>query len=72
MVPQSWITDCLKMYKISDEVIKFIVETMKNWTMELTVGGKSIAAVKIQWYIPGRCAITITIGNPSDTTQSHT
>ena len=26
IVLQSWIIDCLKMYKISDEVIKFIVK----------------------------------------------
>ena len=38
----------LKMYNISDKVIKFIVETMKNWRVELTTGGKSFAEVKIQ------------------------
>ena len=31
IVPQSWIIDCLKMYKISDEVINFIENTMENW-----------------------------------------
>ena len=31
LVPQSWIIDYLKMYKISDEVINFIEEAMKNW-----------------------------------------
>ena len=46
-VPQSWIIDCFKMYKISDEVIKFIEETMKNWRVEVTAGGKSLAEVKI-------------------------
>ena len=30
MVPQSWIINCLKMYKISDEVIEFIEKTMKT------------------------------------------
>ena len=30
MVPQSWIIHCLKMYQISNEVIKFIEKTMKN------------------------------------------
>ena len=29
MVPQSWIINCLKIYKISHEVINFIEETMK-------------------------------------------
>ena len=48
MVPQNWIIHCLKMYKISDEVIKFIEETMKNWRVKLTAGGKSLVEVKIQ------------------------
>ena len=29
MVSQSWIINCLKMYKISHEVINFIEKTMK-------------------------------------------
>ena len=44
MVPQS----CLKMYKISDEVINFIEKTMKTWEVELTAGGRSFAEAKIQ------------------------
>ena len=48
MVSQSYMIDCLKMYKISDKVIKFIEETMKNWRVELTARGKSFAQVKIQ------------------------
>ena len=45
MVPQSWIINCLKMYKISHEVINFIEKT---WRVELTAGGKSLAETKIQ------------------------
>ena len=41
MVPQIWIINCLKMYKISDEVINFIEKTMKTWKVELTAGGRS-------------------------------
>ena len=37
-----------KLYKISDEVIKFIEKTMKNWRVKLTAGGKSLDVVKIQ------------------------
>ena len=48
MVPQSWIPHCLKMYKISHEVINFIEQTMKTWRGELTAGGRSIAETKIQ------------------------
>ena len=48
MVPQGWILHCLKMYRISHEVINFIEQTMKNWRVELTAGGRSIAETKIQ------------------------
>ena len=48
MVPQSWLLKCLKMYKISDEVINFINKTMKIWRVELTAGGRSLAETKIQ------------------------
>ena len=48
MVPQSWIINYLKMYKISPEVINFIEKNMKNWRVELTAGGKSLAETKIQ------------------------
>ena len=48
MVPQNWIIDCLKTFKISDKVIKFIENAMKNRRVELTTGGKSLTEVKIQ------------------------
>ena len=41
MVPKSWLIDCLKMYKISNEVINFIEETMKTWRVELTAEEKA-------------------------------
>ena len=48
MVPQGWIKDFLKMYKISYEVIIFIEKTMENWRVEELAGGKTLAEVKIQ------------------------
>ena len=48
MVPRSWIIHCLKMYKISHEVINFIEKTMQTWRVELTAGGRSLAETKIQ------------------------
>ena len=39
---------CLKMYKLSHEVIDFIEQTMKTWRVQLTAGGRSIAEKKIQ------------------------
>ena len=49
MVPQSWIINCLKMYKISHEIINFIEKIMKTCRMELAAGGRSLAEIKIQW-----------------------
>ena len=48
MIPQSWIINYHKMYKISHEVIIFIEKTMKTWRVELTAGGRSLAEIKIQ------------------------
>ena len=48
ILPQSWILYCLKMYKISHEVINFIEQTIKTWRVELIAGGRSIAKTKIQ------------------------
>ena len=48
IVSQRWIINCLKMYKISHEVIKFIEKAMKTWRVELTAGGRSLAETKIQ------------------------
>ena len=47
MAPQSWIINCLKIYKISDEVINFIEKTMKIWRVKLTPRGKSLMESKI-------------------------
>ena len=47
-VQQSWIINCLKMYKISNEVINFIKKTMKTWRVELTARGRSLVEAKIQ------------------------
>ena len=48
MVSQSWVIDCLKRYKVSDEVKKFMKNTMENWRVQLTAQGKDLAEVKIQ------------------------
>ena len=47
MVLQSWIINCLKMYKISHEVINFIEKNMKNCRVELPAGGKNLAEKKV-------------------------
>ena len=45
IVLQHWKIKCLKMYKISHEVINFIENT---WRVELTAEGRSSADAKIQ------------------------
>ena len=45
IVPQTWIIECLKMYKISDKFINFIMKAIKNWKVELTARGKTLAEV---------------------------
>ena len=48
MPPQSWLIHCLKIFKISNEFIKSFMKTMETWYKELTVGGKSLAEIKIE------------------------
>ena len=48
MVAQNRIKDYLKIYKISDELVNFIEKTMKNWKLEFTAVGTSLAVAKIQ------------------------
>ena len=46
MLPRSWILHCLKMYKISHEIINFIEKNPKTWRVELTAG-RRLAETKI-------------------------
>ena len=48
MIQQSSIINCLKMYKISDEIINFIEKIMKTWRVELIAGGRSLDEAMIQ------------------------
>ena len=69
--PQSWILHCLKMYKISHEVINFIEQTMKtrrvNWQQE----EEHIWNKDSKKYLPRRCTIALTIHNSHDATEMH-
>ena len=64
MVLQSLIINCLKMYKISHEVINFIDKTMKTQRVELT-GGRSKGPKR---YFSRICTIILTIHNCYDST----
>ena len=41
MVPQCWVINCLKIYKISDDILNFIEKIMKIWRVEMTARGGS-------------------------------
>ena len=75
MVSQTWIIECLKIYKISDKFINFIMEAMKNWKMELTTGEKTLAGV---WKgdpkrnLPRQLTFATTVYDNYDATQLHT
>ena len=61
------------MYKISDKIIKFITENMKNWKVELTAEWKTLVEVKfLEDALPRRRTFSITIRNSNDATQLHT
>ena len=59
------------MYKIPDEVIQFIEKTMDTWRVELTAGGKSLAAVKNQRDLSQRDPIYPTPPLGQDMTQGQ-
>ena len=48
MVPQSWMINCLKMYKISLKVINFIKKIIETRKVGLTGGWRSLAEAKVQ------------------------
>ena len=72
IVPQSWIVEYFKMFKISDKVINYIIEAMKNWEVLLRTGGKTLAEVNIQrGIIERKCAFTIDVCNSNDATPLY-
>ena len=67
MVPQSWIINCLKMYKISHEVINFIDKNHENLESGIDSRRKKLSWSKDpKRYISKRCAFTVTIHNCHD------
>ena len=78
MVPHSWIINSLKMYKISHEVINFILSikfmTSCDMWYENLESGIDSRRKKLSWskdpkrYFPRRCSITLTIHNCHDPT----
>ena len=68
VVQQTWIIECLKMYKIPDKIINFIMNAKENTWMEFIVGGLNLN-VKTQGYLLGRLILTTAICYDYDITQ---
>ena len=72
-LPPSWITDCHKMCKITNEIINFIENTMGNM-----VSGTDSRKKKFNWGenperdLPGRSTLTISICKNDGVNESHT
>ena len=48
LVPHSWILECLELSQISENIKKFLENTMKNWATELTSCGENLERVDIR------------------------
>ena len=48
LVLHSWILECLELNQISENIKKFIENTMKNWATELTSCGENLGKVDIR------------------------
>ena len=72
IVPQRWIINCLKMYKISVEV-KFYRENYENRESGIDSRWEKLSRSEDpERSIPGRCTMTITFCNSDDATQPDT
>ena len=48
MVPPSWISECLEMFGIANNVQDFLNNNVKSWKLELNVSGKTLEEVDIR------------------------
>lgn len=48
MVPHSWISECLDLFGIAENVKSLLKNSMKNWRLELTSSGVSLGNVQIK------------------------
>ena len=46
-VPHSWISECLEMFGIAENVRQFLANSMKNWKLKLTANGTNLGEVKV-------------------------
>ena len=48
MIPHSWLIECLEIYDAEENTIRFLKNTMPNWTTILTSSGTRLAEVNIR------------------------
>lgn len=47
-VPHSWLIECMRMFKVNENLIHFIKEGMDKWRTELTSGNQTLGKVPIR------------------------
>ena len=48
MVPHSWISECLEMFGIENNVQDFLNNSMKSWKLELNTSGEKLGEVDVK------------------------
>ena len=48
MVPHSWILECLRMFKVAENVSCLVSKSMKAWKVEISCGRETLAGVNIR------------------------
>ena len=62
MIPHSWILQSLGLVQVSENVVKFIRKSMRNWNTNLTSCGEYLANVAIKKrHLSGKQFVTIAI-----------
>ena len=69
IIKQTWIIECLTMYKISNKVINFISKAIKNWKVQLSAGGKNLRRENSKRYLPEKFTLATTNCYSNDATQ---
>ena len=47
MIPHTWVLQCLKIFKVANNISSVIENSMKNWKVKLTSGGETLVEVKM-------------------------
>ena len=48
MVQQSWLIECLNLFKVAKNAVKFLQTTMVNWRTQLVSGSSVLGQVRIK------------------------